>query len=422
MNKQELLNIGIEKLKNKEYDEALDFLERAKEIEPENPDIEYNIGQVYMSINSLNDALESFQNSIALIYNTCDIELENKKIVSAQIAIAQCYLKEKSFDLCFANCIQIDKSLCPSNIELIEIYLVLVNELFNVGKKEKALKLLDELQHFDFEREQDIKFQNLKEKISKNITNNGLLNDLTSDELIEQGRNKWNNGENELAIQFYNEALRKDSKNPTPIIEIAMVFESQGNYEESIEYFNRALEMGLPSIKEFLYSNIASNLYSMKKYNDSLKYYDLALSTSKGNFWEDLCGKGNCLCQLKKYTEAIVIYIKIIKFGNISNERKRNILKIICICFDNLGEPNKIIPFLKDCMGTVNIEKYYLYQLLGEYLYFEKRYDEAIIEYKNVLKYNNADIEIKKNVVNAISKCLQNLDKHDEAIEFLKKQ
>ncbi|URZ86617.1 tetratricopeptide repeat protein [Floricoccus penangensis] len=454
MNKQDLLNIGIEKLKNKEYDEALDFLERAKEVEPENPDIEYNIGQVYMSINSLNDALESFQNSIALIYNTCDIELENKKIVSAQIAIAQCYLKEKSFDLCFANCIQIDKSLCPSNIELIEIYLVLANELFNIGKKEKTLKLLDELQHFDFEREQDIKFQNLKEKVSKDINNFALLNKLTKDELIEEGRNKWSNGENELAIQFFNEVIKRDSKDAVPIIDIGKVLSSQGNYEESIEYFNRALEMEYP-YKYYVYDQIAATLYEMKKYEKSIEYYDLAIETNSGTIGNYYWGKANSFYMLGKYEEAIKHYTGVLENENSSESAKYNAIKFIYLSFKYSGKESDQIQFLNEELNRKSSPHYYIYELLAEKYYNLKNYNksieyydnaistclndkpklhlwkahaheeigeysDAISEYLYVLNNPNSTINEKNDAVRWISVSYKNVNGYDKALDFLK--
>ncbi len=146
----------------------------------------------------------------------------------------------------------------------------------------------------------------------------------------------------------------------------------QGNYEEAIEYYNKALEME-PGYK-WAWNNKGLALYNLKKYEESINCYDGAIKIDPDNV-EAWNNKGVSLTYLNKFEEAIKCYDKAIKIDSNFIEAWNN---------------------------------------KGDAFYFLERYEEAIEYYDNSIEVDPSLIWTSINKANALIR----LGKNDEALEL----
>ena len=106
------------------------------------------------------------------------------------------------------------------------------------------------------------------------------------------------------------------------------------DYDNAIVLYDKALNdpdaLNDPNYVKALY-NKALALRKLKKYDDSIKYYDKALSIDPNNV-EAMNGKGVCFYKLGEYTKAIECYDKALSIDpnrvSILNNRMESVKKL----------------------------------------------------------------------------------------------
>ena len=88
---------------------------------------------------------------------------------------------------------------------------------------------------------------------------------------------------------------------------IAAALISEGNYEESIKYYDRILEINPEDQKALL--NNGSVLIELDRFKEAIKYYDRILEINPKNV-KALASKGIALSHLEKYDEALIVLNK----------------------------------------------------------------------------------------------------------------
>jgi tetratricopeptide (TPR) repeat protein len=107
---------------------------------------------------------------------------------------------------------------------------------------------------------------------------------------------------------------------------IAAALISEGNYEESIKYYDRILEINPEDQKALL--NNGSVLIELDRFEEAIKYYDRILEINPKNV-KALASKGIALSHLEKYDEAIVVLNKALLIepdNGIIKKKKANFL------------------------------------------------------------------------------------------------
>ena len=101
---------------------------------------------------------------------------------------------------------------------------------------------------------------------------------------------------------------------------------SKGEYEESIKYYNKILEINPEDQKALL--NKGSVLIELDRFEEAIKYYDKILEINPNNV-KALASKGIALSHLQKYDEAIIVLDKALSLepdNKVIREKKANFL------------------------------------------------------------------------------------------------
>jgi predicted O-linked N-acetylglucosamine transferase (SPINDLY family) len=355
--------LGLIKASQFKYDEALDYLEQAVRIQPNDASINYNLAKALADSGNNKDALTRYKKAVALAPNNPDAWLNYGKTTSDL----------GHYEESFAH---YDKalSLKPDYAEVWS----------NKGIALRGLKRYEEaIAHYD-------KALSLKPDYAEVWSNKGVaLNELKR---------------YEEAIAHYDQAL---SLKP----DYAEVWSNKGvslrklkRYEEAIAHYDQALSLKPDNAEEW--SNKGATLNEFKRYEEAIVHYDQALSL-KPDYAEVWINKGLALNELKRYEEAIAHYDKALSLkpeyaeawsnkGATLNEFKR---------YDEAIAHFDQALSLKPDYAEVWSNK-------GVALNELKRYDEAITHYDQALslKPDYAEVWSNKGV------SLNELKRYDEAI------
>lgn len=106
--------------------------------------------------------------------------------------------------------------------------------------------------------------------------------------------------------------------NVTDLVQLGIYSHDNGDYEKAIEYYEKALELDKKS--PLVHYELSLTYMYMGKYNEAMKYSDLALKNKPDESIElgAYTIKGACLDYLGKKKESITLYKKAIKkFGSV---------------------------------------------------------------------------------------------------------
>ena len=222
--------------------------------------------------------------------------------------------------------------------------------------------------------------------------NNVIDNEKLRVEYIEKGAyfssiKQYNN-----AIEYFDKAIKLNSKKSTPYFKKACALFHLKRYEEAINEYDKAFDVNKDSkdLKEkrekqniFILTNKSSTLLKLQKYEKVIECCNLGLKLTQK---EPLLynNKGDALYYLKKYKEAINEYNKALEVLNNSPDKETGI---------------------KHLFG--------LYNNKGASLLALGRYEEAIDNYNKAIEFKPDHIE-----ANANKLCpLYRLGRYQEAVE-----
>jgi signal transduction histidine kinase/Tfp pilus assembly protein PilF len=216
--------------------------------------------------------------------------------------------------------------------------------------------------------------------------------------MIGLGNVAINRAEYNRAIQLYNAALdtcARDRIVPLYVTiynNIASVYNLQGKFEQSMEYYQKAINHAEKFASELpvetLYSNIAGVMARLHQPDNALYYLEKGerLARENENYYtlSDIChNKGMALSFQKKYAESDVNFKQAVelarKHGYINV--RHSALVNLAINSLNRDMPEQALPYLREAEGIQGaVNPYYVYQrhlAMGKALMLFERYSEA---------------------------------------------
>ena len=96
--------------------------------------------------------------------------------------------------------------------------------------------------------------------------------------LITQAKHEYDKYDLKSDYKSLEEAYRLDKTNPTILRGFGCFKQAEGNYEEAIKFFKKALEYS--SAKEVEYSLIGMAYYLQEKLDEAVEYFNLAIDAN----------------------------------------------------------------------------------------------------------------------------------------------
>lgn len=239
------------------------------------------------------------------------------------------------------------------------------------------------------------------------------------------------------SLESFQKALKLNPNSTYAYISIGNLYSDNGYYEESIEYYNKTIEL---IKKQHIYDNL-TNVY----YNRGLSYYHLRfynnaekdlLTVIKLKYYQAYNDLGNIYLRTNRYEKAEICYKNAIKYSN------KNEQDVISNSYNGLGVLyrirklyNKSNYYLKKCLNKYNNNYIYLniginYRILKKY-HKSKKYYNLILKNKNYISfsyklyysiyrlYNDGGINVEEyNLITSkiIKEILSNQDEYIEII------
>lgn len=169
------------------------------------------------------------------------------------------------------------------------------------------------------------------------------------DSLIKQGVYYHDAGEYDKAIDLYKQALNINPNSDAANYEIAMTYMYAKDYEKSIQYSDKVIELNKNNVLS-AYITKGSSLDYLGKTDESIKIFEKALKKFDDNYllYYNL---GYDYYKIKNYSKAEDAFTKAIKLnanhasshlllGYMMSDQKRNIESLLCLHYFLFLEPN----------------------------------------------------------------------------------
>lgn len=294
------------------YNKALNFLLKAKEIDPENASIYLALGDVYARKNDMQNALASFNKALSLDPTSpvAKIKIGNIYLRASSLNAARPYLDEAR---------QIDSTFAPVYRELGELYTMAGQ--FNLAKS-------------NFRKFLDLSGDNIPAKIqyakalfrTKDFSN--ALTTLQEILVVDKSRNYLNRlagyccydkkpPELEKGLLYMEEFFK--NTDPEAIIPRDYLYYGRIQYKvakndslaliKAFDSLNKAYAMDSNNV--ILVSEIASNYYYSRWYNNAINWLNIKESKGKSGK-DDLMLIGKSYYQLGEFHNADSIFNKVV--------------------------------------------------------------------------------------------------------------
>jgi tetratricopeptide (TPR) repeat protein len=216
-------------------------------------------------------------------------------------------------------------------------------------------------------------------------------------------------GKNEEGIILLNKLLLEEPNNESLLNNISWAYNNLGLYKIALEYAEKSLKF--KQSDDLNYINKGNALFGLKKYDDAIECYNLALDKNKESKYA-YYGKGLSLSIKKEYDEALINFKKSFEIDP-TDEDYYN--KLISTCLQ-LKKYNDVILF-SDMRISLNSEDSNAYYSKASAYAYLNQYESAINYYDEAIKYSKYDADA------LYEKCLiyLKLNKKDGAYESLKK-
>jgi superkiller protein 3 len=131
---------------------------------------------------------------------------------------------------------------------------------------------------------------------------------LSAEEYFTKGNNAYENGFNELAIEYYQKAVAIDPNHAETYHNMGDAYDNLNNYDEAIRCYKKAIDID-PNYA-MAYSNMGSAYNNLKYYNEAIRCYKKAIDIEPSDM--RYRNMGLVYGNLKDYKEAIRCYKKAI--------------------------------------------------------------------------------------------------------------
>ncbi len=244
-----------------------------------------------------------------------------------------------------------------------------------------------------------------------------MAEDFNIDTLVQQGHNQLDRGQNQAALETFQQAHLLDSQNPQVLYGLGLTYYRLKEYQAAINHLNRALEIKPTYILTLTRRGLAYQ--ALKQEQSATIDFEKAISIEPQND-EDWRGRGIALDELKRYEEAIASYDRTLQL-NPNNDYAWNGRGN---SLDHLGKYEEAIDSYDRALA-INPNNDVYWNNRGISLAHLRKYEEAIICFDRALQLNPNDDDCWNNWVIVLKK-LGNykaaIIKFDDAIERLKQK
>jgi tetratricopeptide (TPR) repeat protein len=206
------------------------------------------------------------------------------------------------------------------------------------------------------------------------------------------------------ALVSFDRALELDANYQWAWANRGNVLNNLKRYDEALESDDRALELDANS--QWAWVNRGNVLYNLKRYDEALESYDRALELDENDklAWAD---RGEVLCNLKRYEEALESFDRAIELDANYQWAWANRGNVL----DNLKRYDEALVSYDRAIEIDTNDKW-AWNKRGNVLNNLKRYDEALVSYDRAIEIDTND----KWAWNKRGNVLNNLKRYDEAL------
>lgn len=295
--------MGLTHLQTKKYQDAIDYLNQAIDINPQFEACYLNRGIALQSLQKYDDAMLSYQNAIQLKQDYVE--------AYSNLGVTLYTLKryEEALD-CYAKAITINPNFSDSYSNRGNVYHELKRYDEAINDYKKAIKLNPE--HVDAYLNQGNSLQELKRYEEALVCyENAIIIKPDYSELyysignIYRLINKYG-----VALSCYDRAIKLNPNFADSYLNRGVVMQKLKRFEEALVNYNYALE--LKPNYPLVYSNRGVILMNLNRFDEAIESLDKAIKIDP-NYKNAYSNLGLVFIKSKRFDDALDIYKKIIK-------------------------------------------------------------------------------------------------------------
>lgn len=298
------LQLGRTAVSARKYSDAWRFLEKAGQHDPKNADIQKEIAEVCFKMNRMAPAIKALENAYA-------ISPSDKPTL---LKLANMYFQYGQWDQTIVSATKVKQQM-PGE-KGIDFMLGKANYMLqDYGKAMSFMKAA---------LKEDDKNAEAAYIIARSLTIMSNYN---------------------AALPYYETALTLDPSQTTRSYEYAMVLATAGKAEESLKWFQKALDNGFKPRDDF-YMNMAYTMADAKKTDEAVAMLDKVLARRPQDIGL-LYGIADVCYHSKQYKRAISYWDRVLEFDK-SNARS---LYMIGMCYIRMGKNSEGVALCDRAIG-----------------------------------------------------------------------
>ena len=360
---------GVEAFNRGNFDQAIEFYLKARQINDKDPIICYNIANAYFSLGNFEECIRYGEESVKLdpkkteAYNLIGTSYQKlNEFVNAiatfekalQISphpdtynnLANCYFLQYNYEPAiknFAKAVELvpDNTLYADNLKIAQDTHKKYGGV-DVETIRKATEIngqaVSAYQNQEYDRARELFMQELQ-IIPSDVT---IYNNI--------GNCFYNQKQYHEALEYYQKAINIDPSSATSQLFIGNTYLELGNYDNAIEHYRRCIELEPKNHKAI--SSIGFCYYQAHDFNNAITYYQdaIAIDTTNANYYNYL---GFCYHKLNDFTKAVEYFQKAVELDPSMAVYKENLK----VALDERIKFDEINSELDKLVGLDNIKE-----------------------------------------------------------------
>ncbi len=256
------LQRAVELQKEARYDESLGYYIKALNVEPENPDIHYNIGTVFQSKNDMQRAERAYSKTLELKPDHAEAK--------AALAMVKTSRQEQDLTEAFKQAIKLQEA--GNYPQAIEIYTKIATDrpnddavFYNIATAYQALA----------NYEKAIEFYTKANNIKPDSTYAELIRGVRADyanQQLDAAIREQTAGNNDAAIAGYKKVIAMVENNASAWYNLATAYQAAMREKEALDAYQRAFQLDPSGQSEALFFS-ATILEEQRKLTDAIDMY-----------------------------------------------------------------------------------------------------------------------------------------------------
>lgn len=315
MRTTELIQESEDHFKKGDLDKAVQKLNHALLIDPENEYVKKLLLEFYISqdksedaLNLINELLLKDNNNVDLLFSKAnclnDLDQTNEAIIIYDYIITirkDFYLAYGARGISFSKLGQKEKALDDLNYSLKferkkailftqRALIHIENQNFESALTDlnKALKIDKQSEVARINRACVLRMLGERGKALKDIQKSEANIELNAEGYLQKGIIHFKNNDNEKALECYNKSIGIEPNLVEAIYSRALVHCRLEDFQKSIEDLNRAMEVDNSHFIDFLLNGFAYVYFKMKKYNKAIEFAEKTLEKYPNFYWANL--------------------------------------------------------------------------------------------------------------------------------------